>query len=286
LVVSLRALIGFLLPRRWKGALAEVKRLLAAERPAPEGLGPRLDRWLESPGWEVRNAAVKLVAHVREEARYPRLLQKLGDRRESGIVRRNVAEVLSRIGLKTPEARTALLAALDDPDWEVRAEAAHALAVLFDPAEDLEAALLRRLSGAAPNARRRVREENFEVRMALAEGLGALGVSRAALDALRALAADHLWIVRCQAAVGLAHLATRRPEFRAEARTLVLGVDRLSEGAISYFVHRDILSHTLQSLRKEAAEVPPEELRALYLSAKVGWNHLRRGSGRGTEHPA
>jgi HEAT repeat protein len=274
----LRALVGLLFPHRWQGDLAELKRLLAAEHPSPEGLGPRIDRWLESPGWLVRNAAVKLIAHVRDQERYPRLLATLGDRSEAGIVRRNAAEMLPRIGLRTDAARQALLAALDDSYWEVRTEAARALAALFEPDEELEQALLVRLYGSPDPAPGRAgpREGNFEVRMAIAEGLGRLGRSRTAFAALNDLADDDSWLVRCQAAVGLTQLAHRRPELRAETRERVLAIDRLSEGAVSYFVHRDILSRALQALRKGPDAVPEAALDDLYLSPKAGWNHVRR----------
>lgn len=272
----LRALIGFLFPRRWKGDLAAIKALLTAEHPATEGLGPRLDRWLESPGWEVRNAAVKLIAHVRDEERYPSIVEKLLDRSEAGIVRRNAAEALARIGLGDLTARAALIEAIHDRYWEVRAEAIRALAALFAPGGELERALLGRLYMHMRNGRRRFREGNFEVRMAIAEGLGGLGASRVAFDALVELAADVSWLVRSQAAVGLAHFATRLPEYHAEARDHVLAVDRRSDGAVSFFVHRDILSQALQCLRKPPDKTEMAELRSLYLNPKAGWNHVRR----------
>jgi len=272
----LRALIGFLFPHRWKGQFAQATRLLASEAPSGDGLGARLDEWLASPGWEVRNAAVKLIAHVRDEARAPRLLEKLADRSEAGIVRRNAAAALARLRLDGPAVRSALLSALADPYWEVRSEAAAALADLFPPAEDLEGALLHLLYGPRRNGRGRIREGNFEVCMACARGLGHLGLGREAYDALGLLAADDSWLVRSQAAVALVHFAARLPDYLPDARERVRAVDRLSEGAVSYFTHREVLSQALRAVHKNPQGPGPEEIRALYLNPKAGWNHVRR----------
>jgi UDP-N-acetylglucosamine--N-acetylmuramyl-(pentapeptide) pyrophosphoryl-undecaprenol N-acetylglucosamine transferase len=274
--VSLRDLVAFLFPHRWRGHLAEAKRLLGSEHPSLNGIGEKIEAWLTSPAWEVRNAAVKLIAHIHDHGRYRRLIDKLTDPSEAGIVRRNAAEAMARLGLSTHPVRAALLRALSDPYWEVRAEAVRSVAALFAPAEDLERALLGLLYGPRRNARRRVREDNFEVRMACARGLGHLGTSRDAYDALATLAHDDSWLVRSQAAVALAHFAARQPDYFDDTREHVRHVDRLSEGAISYFVHRDTLSHVLRALRKGPADMAADALRTLYLSPKAGWNHVRR----------
>ncbi len=271
-----RSLVGFLFPHRWRGDLAEAERLLASSRPSLDGLGRKIDAWLESPGWLVRNAAVKLIARVNDHGRLPRLIEKLRERGEAGIVRRNAAEALGRMGLATEPVRAALLAALSDRYWEVRAEAIRSLARLFAPAADLERALLELLFGRSRNSRLRVREENFEVRMAIAQGLGHLGVSREALRALVVLAGDEMWLVRSQAAVGLAHLAARLPQFADDAAEALRELDRLSEGAVSYFVHRDVLGGAMRALRSRSG---PEAIATLYLDPKKGWNHVRRPVG-------
>lgn len=272
----MRSLVAAFLPHRWKGQLAEAERLLRSARVPPEGAGAKLDAWLASPAWEVRNAAVKLVAHWRDSDRYARLLAKLTDRSEAGIVRRNAAEAVARLGLGTAPARAALLHALSDPYWEVRCEAATALAALFPPAEDLELAILQVLYGARPRGMRRIREANFEVRMACALALGHLGLSRAALRTLLALTEDDSWLVRSQAAVATAHLAGRVPEFFHEARERLAGVDRLSEGCVSYFIHREVLDGVLSAVEEGPRALTAERLRPLYLSPKAGWNRVRR----------
>ncbi len=265
-----------LLPHRWKGQLAEAERLLRSAPPPPEGMGAKLDAWLLSPAWEVRNAAVKLVAHWRDSERYARLLGKLADRSEAGIVRRNAVEALTRLGLSTAPARSALVRALSDPYWEVRCEAAAALAALFPPAEDLELALLQTLHGARPRGMRRVREANFEVRMACALALGHLGLSRTAFKTLLALADDDFWLVRSQAAVAIAHFVGRTPDLFHEARERLGRVDPLSEGCVSYFIHREVLDGVLSAVQEGPRALTVERLRPLYLSPKAGWNRVRR----------
>lgn len=271
----MRALLTFLFPHRWQGQLAAAKHLLASDGPAPPGTGTRTDAWLASPAWEVRNVAVKLIAHLHDEARYDRLLEKATDRSESGIVRRNAVEAIGRLGLATDAARTALTSAVFDRYWEVRGEAARALATLFPPDACLEHKLLEVLYG-THTPRRRIREENFEVCMACARGLGYLGVSRAGFEALAELARNDAWLVRSQAAVGLAHFAARLPEHFPEARETLRKLDRLSEGAVSYFVHRDVLSQALRAVHRGPDAIDPGQLAPLYLNPRAGWNHVRR----------
>jgi len=256
--------------------LAAIQRLLATNAAPPPDAGERTDGWLRSPAWEVRNAALKLIAHLHDESRYPLLIQKLTDRREAGIVRRNAAEAVARVGLDTDAALSALRKALGDPYWEVRSEAARALARLFPPSEPLEQDLLGALYGHERNGRHAVAEDNFEVRMALVEALGCLGVRAEAFDALVGLTDDENWLVRSQAAVAVGQFAARHPAFFRQARALLLDVDRQSEGAISYFVHRDVLSHTLRIVHRGPGAAQPDEFRDLYLSPKAGWNHVRR----------
>jgi HEAT repeat protein len=224
----------------------------------------------------LRNAAVKLIARLRDSEHCARLLAILCDRAEAGIVRRNAAEALARLGLGTPPARAALLRALTDTYWEVRVEAASALAELFDPAEDIELALLGLLYGQRGPAAARIREANFEVRMAAAHALGHLGLSRRTFDALLALAADDSWLVRSQAAVALAHFAASHPDLFAEARERIGAIDRLSEGCVSYFVHREVLDSVLRAVHEGPEGLSAERLRPLYLNPKAGWNRVRR----------
>jgi HEAT repeat protein len=272
----LRALVAVLSRHRWKGHLAEAERLLAAETPPAGGIGAKLDAWLASPAWELRNAAVKLIARCRDQERYARLLRTLTDRSEAGIVRRNAAQCIGRLGLATAPARDALLAALGDPYWEVQVEAIAALARLFPPAEDLELALLHLLFGPQDVGRRCVREPNFEVRMAAALALAHLGSSLAACRALAALSGDDSWLVRSQAVVALGHFAARNPQFFHEVRHALETADRISEGAVSYFVHRDILGQVLRAVQQGPEGLLIEGLRALYLDPHAGWNQVRR----------
>ena len=271
----MRALVALLSRHRWKGKLAEAQGLLRAETP-PTDLGAKLDAWLASPAWELRNAALKLIARFRDKGRYARLLGALTDRSEAGIVRRNAAEGAASLGLCTAPARAALVRALGDPYWEVRAEAAAALAALFPPAEDLELALLHTLHGPRPQGAPRIREANFEVRMACALALGHLGLSRAAFDALCALADDDSWQVRSQAAVAIAHFVGRHPDLLPEAQECLEKVDRLSEGCVSYFIHREVLDGVFRAVAEGPQALTAERLGPRYLCPKDGWNRARR----------
>lgn len=272
----LRTLVALLFAHRWKGQLAEAERFLRSESPPSDGLGAKLDAWLASPAWELRNAAVKLIARARDQGRYARLLERLLDGAEAGIVRRNAAEAVARLGLSTPPARAALMRAMSDPYWEVRTEAALALAELFPPAEDIEAAVLQVLYGSLARARRRIREANFEVRMACACALGRRGLSRAAFNALLALGDDDSWLVRSQAVVAIAHFVGRQPDLFSEARTRIERVDRLSEGCVSYFVHREVLDFVLRAVQDGPQALTSERLTPFYLNPKAGWNRVRR----------
>jgi len=271
----LQSLSAILFPRRWKAQYVAVRRLLLSDQTPPADVGERIDGWLESPAWEVRNAAVKLIAHIRDSARYPRILAKLADLSEAGIVRRNAAEAVARVGLRTDDARQALLGGLSDPYWEARCEAARSLAALFEPDEALQGALLRMLHRTLTNGRPWT-DDNFEVRMAVAHALGHLGVNRVAFDELTRLGDDDSWPVRSQAAIAIAHLTARLPEFHADARRVLLALDRQSEGAVPYFVHRELLSHALRSVHHGPGADDPDAVRAHYLNPKAGWNHIVR----------
>ncbi len=129
-------------------------------------LRAQADRLLTSRDWyEIplgrRNVGVKLVGCLGYREHLPLLLAMLADRhpvgrlrrvlggdfRHGGLLRRNVIEAgLVPLGEAGPAVRAALEQALShDPYFEVRAAAARALALLFDPDTGLERALVAAL---------------------------------------------------------------------------------------------------------------------------------------------
>ena len=89
------------------------------------GEAPRYRPWLSSPDADLRRRACEMLAAIEDGARSSAsaIAGLLED--DSVAVRRAAALALGRLG--TPDASPALVAALDDPDWEVRVDAATAL---------------------------------------------------------------------------------------------------------------------------------------------------------------
>ncbi len=251
-------------PRRYRAELAAAERLLRSATEATNGAPDQIRRFLASDSWEVRNCAVKAIVNTRCEELYDALVDRLLDRDEAGILRRNCAELLPGIPLRTPKAVEALLRTLDDPYWEVRTEATRALARLADESAEAEARLLALLG----------REHNLEVQAAIAEALGALATGREAFDALARMAAEGPWLVRHQAAVALVELAARRPVFAESAAAVIRGLDLLAEGTATSSVFRQSILELAELMADGRPFPSPGLLRRRYLHLKHGW--LRR----------
>ena len=71
------------------------------------------------------------------------------------------------------------------------------------------------------------------------------------------MAEDDSWPVRSQAAVAMAHFARRQP-------SLLLGtqapraMDRQSEGSVSYFVHRNVVSRAMLAVHDAPGGPEPD----------------------------
>ncbi len=252
---------AMLRPGRARAELAEANRMLRSVTEATNGVAEQIGGFLASDSWEVRNTAVKIIARTRCEAMYDRLPAALLDAGESGIIRRNCAEALLDIGRPEPDVVAALRAALRDPYWEVRAEAARALAALAEPSPDLETELLAALA----------REKDLEARAALAEALGGLAEGREAFDALAELARRESWLVRHQASVALAEMGARRPDLAEDAAAVILALDLLAEGSATTSVFRQRVLELMELTGRGRPFPSPESLRRRYFHLKRGW---------------
>jgi len=170
---------------------------------------------LVSRDWERRNLGVKLVGLLHARDKTPLLLALLNDRRPAplvkrlfggdyvqvGFIRRNIMTALGRLGEVSPEIEAALLAALEDPYFEVRAEAARTAALLADRLSDR--------SGMVAGLRRLLPDRWLEVAAAAAHALGKVGQAHDALPALLALRDARFWRLRAAALEGLLALVER-----------------------------------------------------------------------------
>jgi UDP-N-acetylglucosamine--N-acetylmuramyl-(pentapeptide) pyrophosphoryl-undecaprenol N-acetylglucosamine transferase len=180
-----------------------------------EYLKNRVSALLIHPSWQERNLGIKLVGLLRTREKIPvllalfnerkpvNLLKRLfgGDFEQVGFIRRNLITALVRINKFTPKVEKALLAGLEDPYYEVRAEAAHA-AVHFSSRlsnpKDFVSALLGLLA-----------DSNIDVSTAAAEALGKLGGEEDALPALLGLWDTRFWRMRAAVLHGIIHLVER-----------------------------------------------------------------------------
>ncbi|MCY4545925.1 MAG: glycosyltransferase [Gemmatimonadetes bacterium] len=142
----------------------------------------RVDGYLKSARWQIRNEGVKLVgllgyrdrlpfilALLRDKTPAPRL-QRLfgGDYRQVGFIRRNAVTTISRLGVYDTPVRATLLDLLSDPYYEVRSAAARAFAALAPETGERDDEVLDGLRGL-------LRESSFEVRSAVILAMGKTG---------------------------------------------------------------------------------------------------------------
>jgi UDP-N-acetylglucosamine--N-acetylmuramyl-(pentapeptide) pyrophosphoryl-undecaprenol N-acetylglucosamine transferase len=175
----------------------------------------RASALLIHPSWQERNIGVKLLGLLNAREKVPALLALFNDRKPAallkrllggdfeqvGFIRRNVITALIQIDEASPEAEKALLAGLEDPYYEVRAEAARAAAFfsgrLSSPNKFISG-LLTLLS-----------DRIIDVSAAAAEALGKLGGESDALPALLGLGDTRYWKIRAAVLHGILHLVER-----------------------------------------------------------------------------
>jgi UDP-N-acetylglucosamine--N-acetylmuramyl-(pentapeptide) pyrophosphoryl-undecaprenol N-acetylglucosamine transferase len=180
-----------------------------------EYLKNRASALLIHPSWQERNLGVKLLGLLGAREKIPALLTLFNDRQpvslfkrllggdfeQVGFIRRNVITACIRINELSPEVEQALLRGLEDPYYEVRAEAARAAAFFgrrLSSPKRLLSALLKLLT-----------DPNIDVSVAAAEALGKLGGEFDALPALLGLWDTRLWKLRAAVLRGIHHLVER-----------------------------------------------------------------------------
>ncbi len=175
----------------------------------------RASALLIHPSWQERNLGVKLLGLLGAREKIPALLALFNDRKpvsflkrllggdfeQVGFIRRNLITALVRIGDLSSEVEDAILAGLEDPYYEVRAEAAHAAAFFgskVSSSKHLISALIKLLP-----------DPNIDVSTAAAEALGKLGGESDALPALMGLWDTRFWRMRTAVLRGIRHLVER-----------------------------------------------------------------------------
>ena len=148
--------------------------------------------YLQSDNWKIRNVGVKLVGMLGFKEMIPELIKMLIDRTpdkflnrllggdfvQVGFIRRNCIRSLIMLKESNREITEALHKALDDPYWEVRAEAVNAIAKLIskNALSDIEKKLIELLN-----------DKRFEVVLSSVESLGLIARNREVLKHLRRL---------------------------------------------------------------------------------------------------
>jgi UDP-N-acetylglucosamine--N-acetylmuramyl-(pentapeptide) pyrophosphoryl-undecaprenol N-acetylglucosamine transferase len=172
---------------------------------------------LVSPRWERRNLGVKLVGLLQAREKLPLVVDLLKDRRPApwykralggdfeqvGFIRRNALTAIARLGIVTPSVEEVLVAAVSDPYYEVRSEAARTAAALE---ASLDGPARRRLIAALVGL---LHDSWLEVAATAAEALGIIGGHDDALPELVALQSHRYWIVRAAGLRGLLSLLER-----------------------------------------------------------------------------
>jgi UDP-N-acetylglucosamine--N-acetylmuramyl-(pentapeptide) pyrophosphoryl-undecaprenol N-acetylglucosamine transferase len=171
---------------------------------------------LTHSAWQDRNLGVKLVGLTQYRDKIPALLHMMVDRTpvgrlkrwlggdyvQVGFIRRNIAQALRVINVINSDVEDHLLVAMEDPYYEVRAQACRTAAHFSASLAGKEiwlTALLKRLQ-----------DDSFEVLIEAARALGELGVDGRALDALLDLRDSFRWQVRDAALRGVKRLLERR----------------------------------------------------------------------------
>ncbi|MGA2401402.1 MAG: glycosyltransferase [Syntrophobacteraceae bacterium] len=170
---------------------------------------------LSHKAWQDRNLGVKLIGFTRYREKIPTLLEMLSDRTpvsrvrrffggdfvQVGFIRRNIVHALEVLDHFDPDVEKHLLEALEDPYFEVRAQACRC-AAHFGPFLAGKRAWMNRILEC-------LEDDCFEVVMEAAKALGETGTDWKAAEALLSMNESHYWQVRNAALYGLKRMIER-----------------------------------------------------------------------------
>lgn len=171
---------------------------------------------LVHPAWSARNLGVKLIGLTRYQEKAPTLIHMLldrtpasrlerffgGDYHQVGFIRRNAVSALMVMNHMEASVEEALRAAMDDPYYEVRAQACRAVAHFGRHLAGKERWLKILLE--------KLEDRCFEVKVEAARALGEIGTDGRALEALLNLGEAFHWQVRNAALLGVRRLMERQ----------------------------------------------------------------------------
>jgi UDP-N-acetylglucosamine--N-acetylmuramyl-(pentapeptide) pyrophosphoryl-undecaprenol N-acetylglucosamine transferase len=180
-----------------------------------EYLKARASSLLVHSSWQNRNLGIKLLGLLGAKEKIPVILtlyferkpvpwfKKMlgGDFEQVGFIRRNILTALIRLDELTPEIEEAFLAGISDPYYEVREQAA--LAVAFFGPRLASAGIL------VPALKTLLSDPNIDVVVAAAEALGKIGGEHDALPVLLGMWDSRLWKVRTAVLRGILYLVKR-----------------------------------------------------------------------------
>ncbi len=165
--------------------------------------------------WQDRNLGVKLIGLTRYTEKIPTLLKMLSDRtpvsrvrrffggdfEQVGFIRRNIIHAIEIMDYFDPDVEQHLLAAMDDPYFEVRTQACRT-AAHFGPFLAGKPECVNRIL-------RLLEDDCFEVLIEAAKALGETGTNWKAAETLLSRNESHYWQVRNAALHGLKRMIER-----------------------------------------------------------------------------
>lgn len=208
--------------------------------------------------WQSRNLGIKLLGLLGAKEKIPVILSLLSERKpvpwykkilggdfeQVGFIRRNIFVTLVRLNELSPEIEEALLAGLEDPYYEVRAQAAHTVAFF--------GSRIGNRDGLVSALKKLLTDSDIDVVVAAAEALGNIGGEYDALPALLGMWDSRLWKIRAAVLRGILHLVRRGeigdPEsIRNQAAKFIL----TSTDFRPHFEIKAVYRHLMETISKE-----------------------------------